>query len=377
MSMNLPYSEKLNIQALQRIFDDKAECYKLFWFKAILRKVREGKQRITYNELVSLMMADAYYMVNEYHLNLGPNDSLEKIVQIISAKTGMKATEKTEKIYEVLLDYRDKEITRLRSNLIANVPYCLQSTFLDDLKISDISTKKDERLRELNRQKRMLYYYGEYMMYDTEIIIDDEWYGYLTENREILEGWVQYNLIEYLQRRNPTIPGIPNKIAPPEKRELTSAKKFWKAVISRTDIVDCYTGMRFTDENLNSFGQIEIDHFIPWSFVASDEIWNLTPTFKKVNINKSNDLPNMDVDLNLLAHQHFIAKSVAKENTQLSKLFSSFLDNNLNDSKTRIELYEKPVSEKEYKIGITKIIEPLYLSAENAGYKPWVDRIGV
>lgn len=44
---------------------------------------------MTYNELLCRMMADAYYMVNEYHLNLGPNDSLEKIVKIVFEQTGL------------------------------------------------------------------------------------------------------------------------------------------------------------------------------------------------------------------------------------------------------------------------------------------------
>lgn len=38
MGIQLPESEKLNIEDLQRIFDDKSECYKLFWFKAIHRQ---------------------------------------------------------------------------------------------------------------------------------------------------------------------------------------------------------------------------------------------------------------------------------------------------------------------------------------------------
>ena len=40
--MNLPYSDKLNIAALSRLFDNKAECYKLFWFQAVLEKVCAG-----------------------------------------------------------------------------------------------------------------------------------------------------------------------------------------------------------------------------------------------------------------------------------------------------------------------------------------------
>ena len=79
MGIQLPESEKLNIEDLQRIFDDKSECYKLFWFKAILKKVKDGKQNITYNELICHMMADAYFMVNEYHLNLGPKPYTSRI----------------------------------------------------------------------------------------------------------------------------------------------------------------------------------------------------------------------------------------------------------------------------------------------------------
>lgn len=376
MGIQLPESEKLNIEDLQRIFDDKSECYKLFWFKAILKKVKDGKQNITYNELICHMMADAYFMVNEYHLNLGPNDSLERIVKIIAEQTKMKPSEKIDKIYEMLLEYRHKDITKLRSNLINDVPYCIQSCFLHDTTLSKISSRKEERIHELNQQRRLLYYYSAYMQYDTEIMLEDDWFKYLSENREILEGWVQYNLIEYLQRRNPTIPGIPNKIMPPKKRNLKQAKVFWKAVISRTEIKDCYTGKILNQEGFESFGKLEIDHFIPWAFIASDEIWNLTPTFKKVNLDKSNNLPDLNVDLKLMAHQHHVAIGLAEENKQIKKLLDSFLNYNLNDTTTRGELYTKNIGEDEYKEGIFRILEPLYMSAQNAGYKKWVNKWG-
>ena len=40
MNMKLPYSEQLNIAALSRLFDNKSECYKLFWFQAVLENRR-------------------------------------------------------------------------------------------------------------------------------------------------------------------------------------------------------------------------------------------------------------------------------------------------------------------------------------------------
>ena len=78
--MQLPKSEQLNIASLSRLFDNKAECYKLFWFQAILNHVCKGQQEIRFEELIDDMIANAWYMVTEYHLNLGPRErKLEKV----------------------------------------------------------------------------------------------------------------------------------------------------------------------------------------------------------------------------------------------------------------------------------------------------------
>ena len=70
--MQLPYSETLDIQYLGKFFENTSECYKLFWFQAILTKLDEGRTELTFEELADEMIADAWYMVSEYHLNLGP-----------------------------------------------------------------------------------------------------------------------------------------------------------------------------------------------------------------------------------------------------------------------------------------------------------------
>ena len=62
--MQLPYSEELNIEYLGRLFDNTSECYKFFWFKAIVAKITEGKQEISYEELVDEMIAA---LSNEAH----------------------------------------------------------------------------------------------------------------------------------------------------------------------------------------------------------------------------------------------------------------------------------------------------------------------
>ena len=62
-SMNLPYSEQLDIGHFGRFFDNTSECYKFFWFKAILSKISEGKTEYTYEELVDEMIAEAWLWI--------------------------------------------------------------------------------------------------------------------------------------------------------------------------------------------------------------------------------------------------------------------------------------------------------------------------
>ena len=44
--MNLPEYKNLDTKHLQRLFDNMSECYKLFWFQAIVDAVVEGKETI-------------------------------------------------------------------------------------------------------------------------------------------------------------------------------------------------------------------------------------------------------------------------------------------------------------------------------------------
>lgn len=39
--MQLPYSEELNIGYLSKLFENTTNCYKFFWFQAILQKWME------------------------------------------------------------------------------------------------------------------------------------------------------------------------------------------------------------------------------------------------------------------------------------------------------------------------------------------------
>ena len=269
--MQLPYSDELNIGYLSRLFDNTTNCYKFFWFQAILRKVDRNHYRFSFDELINEMIADAWYMVTEYHLRLGPlgiTDNLEEIVKYIHNEYGFLPSEKRQKILAFLQSTNDKQIRKYKSDLTLNVPYRLQVPFYDEIHIerNEWNGPKQHLTEQINRQKRLMYYFVLVSGLGTEIELDSTWAEYLTRHKEILKGWTQLNLIKYLQNKNPSVPGIAEKIEPPITRKIERVRDYWKLII-RIDpsIKDIYGEVRLADES------ISVDHFVPWQYVAHDE----------------------------------------------------------------------------------------------------------
>ena len=66
-------------------------------------------------------------------------------------------------------------------------------------------------------------------------------------------------------------------------RKLEQVRKLWEIILQRETILDIYTNKPIESE-------YDIDHFIPWSFVMNDELWNLIPMDSSLNSSKSNRL---------------------------------------------------------------------------------------
>lgn len=229
--MQLPYSENLEIQRLNRIFDNTSECYKFFWFQAIVSKVLEGKQYITYEELIDEMIVDAWYMVVEYHLNLGPRDTLEGLVHYLHQISGLKSSEKKENIIHYLKNCKDREVARRKRILTKNVPYRIQAPFMDKMKGKEWNVSESALISRMNQERRLMYYFENLNGMQTTIRLNTEWFAYIYKNQEIIKGWLMYNMIIYLQKRNPSVPGIADKLYPPQERKLEKVKKDRKSVV--------------------------------------------------------------------------------------------------------------------------------------------------
>lgn len=154
---------------------------------------------LTYEELVDEMIADAWYMVTEYHLNLGPKDTLESLVTLIKQKNPeLKSKEEKTVIIDFLKNTEDKELISKKRALTYNVPYRLQSPFLENLKGKDWNVGETKLIEKINQENRLIYYFTALNGLATKITIQKDWAEYIVKNQQIIWGWLEYNMILYM-----------------------------------------------------------------------------------------------------------------------------------------------------------------------------------
>lgn len=369
--MNPPCSDELNIGYLSRLFDDTTNCYKFFWFLAILRKVDATHQRFTFNELIDEMICDAWYMVTEFHLRLGPmnsKDNLEEVVKYIHDIYGFRSSEKKNKLLEFLQKTDDKKIREFKSLLTQNVPFRLQSPFYDEITIARPlwNGSKDVLAKIINNQKQLIYYFVMVAGLGTMIEITPEWAEYLIKHEEILRCWAQLKLIQYLQKRNPNVPGIPDKIGLPESRNIDRVRKYWELIAKKDPKLKDIYGKN----DLVSI-RISVDHFVPWQYVAHDELWNLHPTTKSINSSKNNSLADWSKYFDLLGDIEYRAYELRAIDNEVAKCFNKIADYHLNNTDIRNQLYANGLSKPDFKQRLENVIWPVYESAKHQGFREW------
>ena len=126
----------------------------------------------------------------------------------------------------------------------------------------------------------------------------------------------------------------------------------------------------FTGEPVVS-GQYDVDHFIPWSFVMNDELWNLMPMDSSLNSSKSNKLPKWDPFFAGFSANQYQLYGLIYEKAGIYKLFEACYRENLHSIWAGQELYRKGNSQEEFNNILQKNMWPIYDSARRQGYEIW------
>ncbi|AIY05553.1 HNH endonuclease [Planococcus sp. PAMC 21323] len=112
-------------------------------------------------------------------------------------------------------------------------------------------------------------------------------YEFLLKYQTTLFKLINYELAKFLEKKNPDLTQgmLLHEIENITKRE--SLKQFQQLIAEHSGDQCFYTEQPL----LRAPRSIAVDHFVPWSFVHSDELWNFVLTSSKINSRKGSKLP--------------------------------------------------------------------------------------
>lgn len=364
---SLPFSNKVDSRTFSRLLDKNivVSSYKMYWLLGILDEVSAGKEEIEFKRIIFRMISYAWYPIVRYKLNFGSFDNLKNPINYILLKEGYSPNIDEKELLDFLCkNQEDKELKKMINDLTLKVPYRLLSPFFSNELYRVKDSLRNRLIMELS-QKSNTCLYKIVKEKEYKIIINSNWTEYLQENYKLIKCWIYYKLVCFLQKRNPNVPAIAFKLEAPKTRNLTNASKLWNQIIIDKNIMDIYTGKEFNEINYHSLGVLSIDHFIPWSFVLHDEMWNLVPTFKNINSSKSDKL---------LLFDNYIDSFCDVQYKAFGYLCEKRLKNSLEEyiNVLRIETpyqYYKSTNAQDFKTKIKQCISPIYQIAVNQGFE--------
>jgi hypothetical protein len=189
----------------------------------------------------------------------------------------------------------------------------------------------------------------------------------IRDNTVAILGWINYEKVKWLQNNNPEVPGLVYKLAPMDAkmRRLSHVKNLWENILELSEVRDVFTGEAVVSR------KYDVDHFIPWSFVMNDELWNLMPMDSSLNSSKSNRLPKWDPFFLRFAENQYLLYGLIHELPEIRRLYEACYKDNLHSIWAGQELYRKGNSREDFFGILEKNMRPVYDSARRQGYEIW------
>lgn len=373
------YYNILDIEGFSRMMKDPSYCYKFYWLEAIVQLLSEDRKEATYNEIINEMIANAWYSVLEFHVHLSGiwgdgeiKDSLEKAVIKLQKLSDLPGNASKVEIKNKIAEF-DKELHSEKMVLTQNVPYKALSGFANrGSEFIDLNSSAGRMMAYYNKindlSNPLPYTFGEQKGLERKIIFHDSWIKMIQDNMVSILGWIQYEKVKWLQNNNPEVPGLVYKLAPldDKMRKLGHVRKLWAAILESTNIVDVFKNEPIRAE------AYDVDHFIPWSFVMNDELWNLMPMDSSLNSSKSNRLPKWEKFFTRFAQNQYVMYELVHEKDGIRKLYEFCYRDNLHSIWASQELYRKGNSKEEFYGILERNMRPVYDSAKRQGYEVWM-----
>ncbi|WP_080847755.1 HNH endonuclease [Cytobacillus gottheilii] len=115
-------------------------------------------------------------------------------------------------------------------------------------------------------------------------------HGFMLNYQRLIVNLTNYHLAAMIEQLN-EVPSINYLLGKVESIAKRSSLRPFERILLEYFSADCF----YCCKPLTGITrETHVDHFIPWSFVQSDQIWNLVLSCNKCNTSKSDKLPKRD-----------------------------------------------------------------------------------
>lgn len=271
-----------------KVFQSTTNSYKYYWWYSILQLVKKKENKILrLDEIAIQMIVFAWYPVNYYKLSLGKQDQLAKhIMDLKSHFNELNDDIKEDDLFQFLNSNKGNIVVKeIINKLIKYVPYRFvrpwfdETIGVDDAKVNNLIVSMQSA-----SDRQVPYIINEQTK---EIVLNPKWNEWIYSNIKIIESFTLFELFKYLEKNNPYVTNISLKLFKPQARKLSEPIKLWKNFI---EIKGNFNNSVFENKPLFAIKKLAIDHYLPWSLVTHDKLWNLHPIEQEVNSSKSNKI---------------------------------------------------------------------------------------
>lgn len=377
LNISNSYYNNLDIKSFSLMMKDPSFSYKFYWLEAIVNLISEDVTETTFNDIIDEMIANAWYSVLEFHIHLSGivsgevRDGLERSILCLQELSDLPANASKIEIKNAIVEHED-ELKTYKVQLTNNVPYRALAGFFDKYDIAPNWSGVNRivtYIEEVNQSIVLPYTLGKSGSIKREVYFNPSWIKMIQDNTVSILGWIQYEKVKWLQNNNPEVPGLVYKLAPMDEkmRKLKKVHDLWDAIIEIRQIEDVFTSEVICPQ------KYDVDHFIPWSFVMNDELWNLMPMDSSLNSSKSNKLPQWDPFFKKFACNQYILYEMINDSSlpQIHKKYEGCFKDNLHSIWANQELYRMGNSKEEFYNILEKNMRPVYDSAKRQGYQVW------
>jgi len=371
--------KKLDVKSFAKMLDNPTNCYKFYWLEAVVNLIGKGAESASFDEVFNEMISNAWSTVLEYHILLSPKkngerkDSLERAVKSLKgAATDLSLNASKPQIERAIIKYGE-QLAEHKKQLAIYVPCCALAGFYkawsEEKYNYNYSQKMVDFTKSVSLKTPLPYVFEMQPNRGRVLLFHPLWVEYIRENMNVILGWIQHEKCKWLQTVNPEIPSIVTKLTAPkiDRNKLKTVHGLWDAVLAecKNPFFDIYSDKPIDRQ------KYAMDHFVPWSFVSHNELWNLLPIDPSINSKKSNQLPEWERYFRKFAEGLYLMYEMKEKSEKIRDLFRKCYKDFIHSRWADEKLFLSGNSRESFIKILEENMHPIYVSAKNHNYENW------